>query len=90
MKLYSYSLFDEKMGVYLTPFFARNDVDASRQIAAALKDPQLAHTPMALSPGDFAMVKVAEFDDERGEFDPVVKADRTRIMLNTLVSTVGS
>lgn len=66
MKFSLYSVHDVKLGVYLAPFPARNDVEASRQIANSMADPQLAKSPMVTNPEDFSLVRIANFDDESG------------------------
>ena len=67
MKLNLYSIHDRLMGVYLAPFPARGDVDACRQIAGTLKDPQMAQAAIVVSPQDYDLACVAVFDDETGE-----------------------
>lgn len=64
MRVGLYSVYDTQMKVYLAPFVARNDVEAKRQIAAAMADPQLAKSAMCMAPSDFWLVHVADFDDE--------------------------
>ncbi len=66
MKLNLYSIYDRKMNVYLTPFPARGDVDATRQITASFADPNMAATPAGQHPQDFDLVKIGDFDDESG------------------------
>lgn len=66
MKLKMYSIYDRALGVYLTPFPARGDVDALRQVKASFKDPSMADTPVMKNPSDFSLVCVGEFDDESG------------------------
>lgn len=70
MRLRLYSIFDRLMGVYLAPFVARADVEAYRQVAASLADPQLAKSPMATNPRDYELRYVSTFDDESGECFP--------------------
>lgn len=74
MKIRLYSILDAKMGIFLAPFCARNDVDASRQISAALADPQMAATPMAQNPADFSLTCVGEFDDDTGIVSSITAA----------------
>nr|QJB19461.1 MAG: nonstructural protein [Microvirus sp.]QJB19682.1 MAG: nonstructural protein [Microvirus sp.] len=66
-----YSVFDKKMGVFLSPFPARNVVEASRQIKAAMSDPQMRNADFVLTPSDFSLSRRADFDDERGLVIPV-------------------
>lgn len=65
-----YSLHDIKMGLYLAPFAARNDVEAGRQIKAAMSDPQMRNADFVLSPGDFTLSQRGIYDDETGRFEP--------------------
>lgn len=67
MKLGMYSVYDKVMGVFLAPFPARNDVEAGRQIKAAMTDPNLKHADMVMSPRDFELHHVCDFNDENGE-----------------------
>lgn len=67
MKLNLYSIYDRKMNIYLTPFPARGDVDAVRQVSASFADPNMANTPAGQHPADFDLVKIGTFDDESGD-----------------------
>lgn len=58
-----YAAWDEKAGVYLTPFFCVRQEVAIRSFAAALSKPEL---EMALFPKDFSLFELGEFDDETG------------------------
>lgn len=86
MKLNLYSVHDVKLGVYITPFAARGDVDALRQISSAMKDPQLAGAAMVQTPSDFTLCHVATFDDESGQFDFEVAGPTVLTPLNKLVA----
>jgi len=66
MKLRLFSIKDRLMNVYLTPFPARADVEALRQVAASFSDPSMKQTPVAQSPQDYDLVFLGEFDDETG------------------------
>lgn len=68
-----YSLHDMKMGIYLSPFVARNDVEATRQLSGSMSDPQMKASPMVLAPNDFSLVCVGAFDDEAGALVPADK-----------------
>lgn len=70
MKLKMYSIYDRAVCVYLTPFPARGDIDALRQIKASFKDPSMADTPVIKNPSDFTLVRLGEFDDETGVLTP--------------------
>lgn len=67
-----FSMYDVKMAIYLAPFVARNDVEATRQIAGAMADPNMRNSPMVLTPSDFSLVCVGEFDDDTGALLPLV------------------
>lgn len=71
MKFKLYSLHDVKMAIYLSPFVARNDVEATRQLAGSMADPNMRNSPMVLAPSDFRLVCVGEFDDDSGALAPV-------------------
>lgn len=66
MKLRLFSIYDMLAGVYLTPFPARSDVDATRQISASFDNPQMRDTPVFRNPDHFALYEVGSFDDETG------------------------
>ena len=66
MNLNLYSIYDRKMNVYLTPFPARGDVDAKRQVSASFADAGIKSTPAGQNPEDFDLVKLGTFDDETG------------------------
>jgi len=70
MRIGMYSLHDIKMGLFLAPFAARNDVEAGRQIKAAMSDPQMRNADFVLSPGDFTLSQRGIYDDETGRFEP--------------------
>lgn len=70
MRLRLYSIRDRLAGVFLTPFPARADVEAVRQITASFADPQFRQTPVFQNPKDFDLMFVGEFDDESGEISP--------------------
>lgn len=71
MKFKLYSLHDVKMAIYLSPFVARNDVEATRQLAGSMADPNMRNSPMCLAPSDFRLVCVGDFDDDTGALVPV-------------------
>lgn len=66
MRFKLYSLHDVKMEIYLSPFVARNDVEATRQLAGSMADPNMRNSPMCLAPSDFSLVCVGDFDDDSG------------------------
>lgn len=66
MKFQLFSIFDLKSKVFLAPFVARTEVDARRQIASSMRDPQMRETPVGQHPEDFALYHLGDFDDEAG------------------------
>lgn len=72
MKLRLYSMFDRKMNVYLTPFPARGDVDAIRNVKTSSLHPEMKNTPVGEHPEDFDLIYLADFDDESGAITKVV------------------
>ena len=75
MKLRLFSIKDRLMGVFLTPFPARADVEAIRQVQASFADPAMRQTPVVTSPQDYDLFYLGEFDDETGSlssFTPVL------------------
>lgn len=72
MKLKLYSMFDRKMNVYLTPFPARGDVDALRNVKTSSLHPEMKNTPVGEHPEDFDLVCIGEFDDESGSISSVL------------------
>lgn len=85
MKIGLFSLVDAKMAVYLAPFPARNEVEASRQLKAAMRDPQMKNADFVMTPADFALVRVADFDDESGLVSP--STERTSVNLSLLADS---
>lgn len=88
MKLFLYSVRDRLLGVYLSPFPSRGDVDAVRQVSASLSDPSMAQTPVGQNPQDFDLCFLGVFDDETG----IITSDSPRILSNVadLRKSVGS
>lgn len=64
MKFGMYSIHDKLMNIYLTPFMARGDVEAVRQITAMMTDPQMRNSGLVLTPSDYSLVSCGSFDDE--------------------------
>lgn len=67
MRLRLYSIKDRLSGVYLTPFPARADIDAIRQMLSSLNNPELKDTPLNVHRDDFELVYLATMEDETGE-----------------------
>lgn len=70
MRMLMFSIFDCRAMVYLVPFPARSDVDATRQIAASFDNPQMRETPIMKHPQDFRLMRLGAFDDETGAISP--------------------
>lgn len=62
-----YSIYDTKMGVYNTPFFAMNNATAIRTFNDAANDGQ---TNINKHPEDFALFHLGTYDAETGEVQP--------------------
>lgn len=67
MKISIYSVMDNKLSAFMTPFFSHNDETAKRSILVALSHPESA---IAVSPEDYDLYKLGVFDDESGLIDP--------------------
>lgn len=76
MRSMLYSIHDTVAGVFMSPFVARSRVDAMRQIAASKASPDVASTPVASKPHDFALYELGSYDDESGVITPAVPAVR--------------
>ena len=70
MKLGLYSIHDLLTSAYLSPFPARTDMDAIRQIKASMTDPQMRDMPIVISAQEYDLVCVGQFDDSSGEVVP--------------------
>lgn len=70
MKLNIYAVFDIKAETYNTPVVILSDAVAIRQIRACMKD---INSMFNQFPEDFALVKVAEFDQVTGDVTPMSK-----------------
>lgn len=67
-KLNLYAVYDKKAQTYNTPVVIVNDAVAIRQIRALVRDSQSVFTQF---PDDFALCKVAEFDQTTGDILPM-------------------
>ena len=65
MKFNLYSIYDRKMGIYLSPFPGRGHVDATRSIVSGM--PQMKDTPVGQNPQDFDLTFIGCFNDDNGE-----------------------
>lgn len=63
MKLKMYSVYDSKVEAYLQPFFMRTRGEALRAFQTTVSDPG---THFYLSPGDFTLFEIGEYDDSNG------------------------
>lgn len=77
MKIRLYSIHDRLLKAFLSPFAARADVEAVRQLRATMQDPQMAKTGLVTTPQDYDLYYVATFDDETG----VMQSDRPELVL---------
>lgn len=62
----AYSIRDNKTASYAKPFFAQNDILATRALHTAVNDPNI---QLSMFPEDFDMYHVGEFDDQTGMFE---------------------
>lgn len=67
MKLNFYAVYDKKSETYNTPVVIVSDAVAIRQIRAIMRS---ADSLFAQFPDDFALVKVAEFNQVTGDIKP--------------------
>ena len=65
MKINLYSVFDAVAKVYTPPFQMMNDDVAKRTMQNCVNNPEHNY---ALNPSDYTLYKLAEFDDNTGEF----------------------
>lgn len=66
MKRKIYSLYDEKAGAYANPFYMENDLTAVRAVSHAVNGGE---SNLSLSPSDFKLYCLGEFDDNSGGID---------------------
>ncbi len=67
MKQSLYSIFDIKAKVYARPFVQINDDVAKRAFEGAVNTPE---TDLNKYPHDYALVKLADYEDTTGTIDP--------------------
>lgn len=70
MNVQLFAIYDRKASIYMAPFVARSTIDATRQIVASFRDPQMRDTPVGQHPEDFDLFHVGSFDDETGRITP--------------------
>lgn len=68
MKLKVFTVYDSKIGAYMTPFFARAVGEAMRNWESACNDPE---SMMCKHPADYTLFETAEFDDSTGVITPL-------------------
>lgn len=64
MKLLICSVFDQAVGAYLQPFFARSKAEAIRSFSDAVGTPK---SPFCEHPSDYTLVCLGAFNDADGE-----------------------
>lgn len=79
MKLVLLSLFDEKVGAYMTPFFAQSVGAGVRSVADLVNGG--GQEPPAKHPDDFKLYAMGEFDDA-GVLTPVTPPQLVASCLN--------
>jgi hypothetical protein len=87
VKLNVYSVFDEKAGAYLQPFFMQNDNVALRAISNCLADPQ--HN-FALNPSDYTLFLIGEWDDALGAISQTKKGIVNLLELKSGLDSITS
>ena len=63
MKLQIYSVYDNKAGTWMKPFYAQNNAVAQRTFSDATNDP---NSLFNKHPTDFVLFQVGEWDDQKG------------------------
>lgn len=72
MMLRCFTVFDVKVGAYLSPFFMRSKPEAIRAFSDLVNDPK---TQFSQHPEDYVLYCIAEFDDATGNVVPIERAD---------------
>jgi len=60
-----FSVFDSKVGAFLTPFFSRNRATALRSFTSAVQD---SSTDFHRYAGDYTLFEIGEWEPEKGEW----------------------
>lgn len=68
MKLQGFSVFDDKAGAYVQPFFVPNVNIAIRSFGDAVANPE---TGISKHASDYHLYRLGDFDDNSGEFTQV-------------------
>lgn len=66
MKYVYYAIYDKAVAAYLHPFKAQRDAEALRMFGDLLKG----DSPVSQHPEDYALFRLAEWEDTTGEFKP--------------------
>lgn len=64
-KLRVYSVFDSKVGAYMSPFYVRSRGEAMRSFGDAVNDE---NHPFHKHPGDYTLFDLGEYDEGSGKF----------------------
>lgn len=62
MNMKMYAIFDDKIGEFLTPFFAPSDKHATKIV----RDSFSSESQLVLYPGDYTLQRLGDFDTEKG------------------------
>lgn len=65
MKHKMFTVYDSKAEVYMRPFFARADGEATRMFAASVADP---NHQFGSNPADYTLFAIGEYDDDSARF----------------------
>lgn len=60
----AFSIYDKKAQVYMRPFYAENEIFASREIFVAMQNEKIT---LAIFPEDFDLYCLATFEEKTGE-----------------------
>lgn len=63
-----FSIFDSKVGSYLSPFFMRSKGEAIRALTGELSNE---NSNICKYPSDFTLFEIGEYDDTKGAINPV-------------------
>lgn len=63
-----YTVFDTKVGAYMTPWVSRSKGEAIRSITNELDNP---NSILSKHPEDFVLFEIAEFDDQSAVVTPL-------------------
>jgi len=66
MMLKIFSVFDSKVGAYMSPFFMRSTGEAVRAFTQAVSDKD---TQFCKHPEDYTLFELGEWDDQTSKFD---------------------